>query len=480
MAEASGDDAHVLGSRYAEVSHRFDTLGGFSYQVQAKAILLGLGFEETELDKPVQSLSGGQKTRAALARLLLLAPDVLLLDEPTNHLDIQATDWLETFLREKYQGAALIVSHDRYFLDRVVSKVMEIEDGIVSTYPGNYSAFARLKAERIEEQRKLFQQQKKEIARLEEAIQTLFSHRKFSRRDSKVKELERIEKVDRVRDQRTISAHLSTAARSGREVLRLSGLAKSYPGQDLFSGLDLVALRGRKIGIVGPNGSGKTTLLKIIADREAADAGEVAFGHRVQPVYFAQEFDHLVPTRTVLEELLADADLTSMQARDLLAQFLFIGDDAFKKVEVLSGGELCRLALAKVVANAPNLLLLDEPTNHLDIRSREALEDALRAFTGTILVASHDRYLLDAIPRRYWRSRTAAGERSSETTRAIGRRSWRRQCPLRQMGRVPLSSRRNRALYRLSARRRGFCAISTNSSGRWRRRSRGWKPAPRS
>ncbi len=397
LHHSTGKEAQIIGNKYAEVSHRFDNLGGFNYQVQAKAILLGLGFDEEELNKPVQSLSGGQKTRAALARLLLLSPDVLLLDEPTNHLDIQATDWLQTFLQEKHQGAALIVSHDRYFLDRVVSKVVEIEDGILSTYPGNYSAFAGLKAEKTEEQRKLFQLQKKEIARLEAAIQTLFSHRKFSRRDSKVKELERVERLGRVKDQRTINARLSAGVRSGREVLRISGLAKGYPGKTLFSGLDLALLRGRKLGIVGPNGSGKTTLLKIIAERETADAGEITLGHKVQPVYFAQEFDHLDPNRSVIEELLADADIASKQARDLLAQFLFIADDAFKKVEVLSGGELCRLALAKVVANSPNLLLLDEPTNHLDIRSREALETALRAFNGTVLVASHDRYLLDAI-----------------------------------------------------------------------------------
>jgi len=397
MASATGERAHALGTQYAEVSHRFDGLHGFDYSQRAKAILLGLGFDESEFDKPVRTLSGGQKTRAALARLLLLAPDMLLLDEPTNHLDIRACEWLSEFLTNRYSGAALIVSHDRYFLDGIVTKVVEIENGTAATYPGNYSQFAHLKAARIEEQRKVYKQQQKEIKRIEEAIQTLFSDRKFSRRDSKVKQLERIQRVVSVTEQRSVSAKFTQAIRSGREVVRLSKLAKGYPGKTLFDDLSATVERGRKIGIVGPNGSGKTTLLKILAGRVEADGGEVIFGHNVFPVYFAQEFDHLVKSRSVLEELLADNDLTPGQARNLLAQFLFMGDDAFKPVDVLSGGELCRLALAKVLAQSPNLLLLDEPTNHLDIRSREALEDALRAYDGTVLVASHDRYLLDTV-----------------------------------------------------------------------------------
>ncbi|OFX13739.1 MAG: hypothetical protein A2Z18_10680 [Armatimonadetes bacterium RBG_16_58_9] len=397
MAQAPPKEAHALGSRFAEISHTFDTQHGFDYQVQARAALIGLGFDESDFNKPVRALSGGQKTRAALARLLLSSPDVLLLDEPTNHLDIQACEWLQEFFQSRYQGAALIVSHDRYFLDQVASRVLELEDGAVCSYKGNYSAYARLKSAKIEQQQRLYKEQQKEVARIETALQTLFSDRKFSRRDSKLKQLERMNRVEADRDRKTIKATLRTAIRSGREVLTLRDLAKSYPEHHLFAGVDFVVERGQKIGIVGPNGSGKTTLLKIIAERVTPDVGKVSFGHNVRPVYFAQEFDHLVPSRTVLEELLADADMTSKEARDLLARFLFMGDDAFKKVEVLSGGELCRLALAKVLATRPNLLLLDEPTNHLDIRSREALEDALKLFDGTVLAASHDRYLLDAI-----------------------------------------------------------------------------------
>ena len=397
IASAAGDQAGALGARYAEVSHQFDSLHGFDYSTRAKAILLGLGFEEVELDKPVRTLSGGQKTRAALARLLLLSPDILLLDEPTNHLDIRACDWLQDFLNNRYNGAALIVSHDRYFMDGVVSRVLEMESGALSSYPGNYSNFAKLKAERIEEQRKVYKEQQKEIKRIEDAIQTLFSDRKFSRRDSKVRQLERVQRVGLASKQRTMSAHFTHAIRSGREVVRFSKLTKGYPGKMLFNDLDFMIERGRKVGIVGPNGSGKSTLLKILAGLLLQDSGEVILGHNVQPVYFAQEFDHLVKSRSVLEELLADCDISSSQARNLLAQFLFMGDDSFKLVEVLSGGEMCRLALAKLLAQSPNLLLLDEPTNHLDIRSREALEDALRAYDGTVIVASHDRYLLDAI-----------------------------------------------------------------------------------
>lgn len=397
VVEASGDEANGLGARYAEVSHTFDTLNGFDYQAKARAILQGLGFDDSEFDKPVHALSGGQKTRAALARLLLLSPDILVLDEPTNHLDIRACEWLQDFLQTRYQGAVLIVSHDRYFMDQVVSKVFELENGVIIAYPGNYSAFAHQKAEKIEEMRKAYKVQKKEIARIEQAIQTLFSDRKFSRRDSKIKQLERIHRIGLPDDQKTVKVNFSSAVRSGRDVVRLSKLTKSYPGKQLFSNASFTVERGQKIGIVGPNGSGKTTLLKIMADRELPDSGEVIFGHNVQPVYFAQEFDHLVPSRTVIEELLADADISSKEARDMLAQFLFLGDDAFKKVEVLSGGEMCRLALAKVLSTSPNLLLLDEPTNHLDIASREALESALQSFSGTVMVASHDRYLLNAI-----------------------------------------------------------------------------------
>jgi len=386
-----------LGERYAELSHRYDTLGGFQAEAEAKGILAGLGFTQEDLEKRISTLSGGQKTRAALAKLLLQSPDLLLLDEPTNHLDIDSCEWLQEFLTTRFTGAAVIVSHDRYFMDKVVSRVIELDSGTVESYPGSYAAFADSKTARLAEKERLFKAQKKEIERLEAAIQTLFSHRKFSRRDSKVKQLERLERVDKAHASQTVSISIPPAARGGREVVRLLGVSKSYGSKSLFSDVDYVFERGWKTGVVGPNGSGKTTLLKIVADMEAADTGRSELGFNIKPVYFAQEFDHLDTQRTVLEELLADADISSKQARDLLARFLFLGDDAFKRVEVLSGGEKCRLALAKVLAVGPNLLLLDEPTNHLDIASREALEHALREYHGTAIIASHDRYLLDRV-----------------------------------------------------------------------------------
>ncbi|MFQ3549203.1 MAG: ABC-F family ATP-binding cassette domain-containing protein [Armatimonadota bacterium] len=397
IASANHEDAEKLAVKLSDLNHLFADYGGYDYEVQAKVILLGLGFNESDFDKPLNQFSGGQKTRAALARLLLMSPDILLLDEPTNHLDITACEWLQEFLNERFQGSAIIVSHDRYFMDAVVNKIVELENGLVNIYPGNYTSYSKFKAQKVEEQKKQYKAQQKEIARLESAIQTLFSHRKFSRRDSKVKQLEKIEKISNISQKKTIKANLQAGNRSGRNVVKLESLSKSYPDKNLFADVKYIFERGTKTGIIGPNGSGKTTLLKIIAGMLTPDEGEVIMGHNVNYVYFAQEFDHIDQNNSVLEELLAESDISSKEARDLLAEFLFMGDDAFKPVAVLSGGEMCRLALAKVMAENPNLLLLDEPTNHLDISSREALEDSIKLYKGTVITASHDRYFLDAV-----------------------------------------------------------------------------------
>ncbi len=384
-------------TEYADLTHKFEDIGGFELQAGAMTILAGLGFDESDLYKPVQLLSGGQKVRAALSRLLLESPLLLLLDEPTNHLDIQVCEWLQDYIANRYQGTALIVSHDRYFLDRVVTRVIEMDNGVIVSWPGAYTAYAAAKEARLEEQRKLYKTQQKEIARIEEAIQTLFSHRKFTRRDSKVKQLEKIQRVKVSGPQKSISAGFKAADRSGAMVLKLDELSKGFGEKKLFDSVDYVMDRGKKVGVVGPNGSGKTTLLKIIAGLENPDSGHVEIGHKVSFVYFAQEFAGLTPDNSVIDELLSDSEITAQQARDLLAQFLFMGDDAFKPVHVLSGGEKCRLALAKAIAGAPNLLILDEPTNHLDIASRETLENALLEFNGSVITASHDRYLLDRV-----------------------------------------------------------------------------------
>lgn len=392
-----GDAPVEAAHRYAEQAAHLHALGGDDLRARAEAYLGALGFDQRDLETPCPALSGGQRTRVALVRLLLQSPDILLLDEPTNHVDIQGCEWLQEFLCERFPGAAIIVSHDRYFLDAVVSRVLEMSPAGVDSYTGNYSAYAAGRAERDAQRRKQYELQQREIARIEQAIQQLFSQRKFSLRDSKVKQLERIQRVQRVSRQRTMAPHMESVMRSGREVLVLDALGHAFGSLRLFANVNYVLERGRKIGIVGPNGSGKSTFLRICAGLLEPGQGSVIPGVKVQPVYFAQQFEHLDSRATVLEELLKDADLDAHQARDLLGRMLFSGDDVFKRVEVLSGGELCRLALAKVLAARPNLLLLDEPTNHLDIASREALEEALKRSDATMLIASHDRYLLDAV-----------------------------------------------------------------------------------
>ncbi|MHB1461238.1 MAG: ABC-F family ATP-binding cassette domain-containing protein [Armatimonadota bacterium] len=400
LGHATTAEAIELGSRYADLSHQFEAIEGYSLKAQAAQYLDALGFSEAELQQETESLSGGQKTRASLARLLLQSPDLLLLDEPTNHLDIEGCEWLQSFLLERYSGAALIVSHDRYFMDAVVSRVIELDAGEAVSYSGNYTLFAVLKAKRREEQAKLYSLQQREIARIEASVQKLFSHRKFSRRDSKLKELERIKKVAKTSSSKQMHADLGETMRSGREVIRVAELSKGFGEKELFQDMDFILERGQKVALVGPNGSGKSTFLKVVAGLIEADSGEVEMGMRVNAVYFAQQFEHLDPNLEVIEELLMDANLTANESRDLLARFLFMGDDVFKRVSSLSGGELCRLALAKLLAQRPNLLLLDEPTNHLDILSREALENAIRKFDGAVMIASHDRYLLDAVVDR--------------------------------------------------------------------------------
>ncbi|MBP5274925.1 MAG: ABC-F family ATP-binding cassette domain-containing protein, partial [Abditibacteriota bacterium] len=388
-------DSNAAAAGYGDAVHEFEALGGFSRLEEAKKVLSMLGFLPGELELMPGHLSGGQKTRAHLARLLLGDHDVLLLDEPTNHLDTEACERFVDFLNNQFSGAALIISHDRYFLDQTVSSVLSLDKGVLKEYKGNYTDFRNKKTAEEEALARSAKEQKKVVERMEQAIQTLFSHRNFSARDSMVKKLGRVKEIAESSAAKRMTVRISSDKRSGREVLKIEGLSKAFGEKKLFDNVCCVIERGTRTGIVGPNGSGKSTFIKIISGAETADSGALTFGVNVKMAYFAQEFDHLSPSRTVLEELLEDTDISSSEARKLLGQFLFSGDDAFKTVEQLSGGEKCRLSLAKIMAEKPNFLLLDEPTNHLDTASCEILEKAVREYDGTVLAVSHDRYFLE-------------------------------------------------------------------------------------
>ncbi len=400
MGAAGDDEMEALLAEYGEVQHEFDRLGGYAFEAEVKSTLSGLGLGPEHWEKPVSVLSGGQKTRAALSKLLLQKPDVLLLDEPTNHLDIEACEWLEEFL-QGFSGAVLVVSHDRYFLDRVVSKVVDLHEGFTRSYAGNYTAYARQKEELLRQQAENYERQQAEIARLEDFIARYHAgqrHREAKSREKRLEKMTRIRKPKLESDK--IRVKLDAGSTSGHIVLDLQEVGKGFDGKPLFTGLNLLVENGDRIGLVGPNGAGKTTLLRMIVGDEEPSVGTMSIGYGVEIGYFAQDLAGLDPENTVLEELLESADMTPGEARNLLARFLFKGDDVFKSVSKLSGGERNRLVLAKLMLQKPNLLLLDEPTNHLDIDSRQALDQALKDFNGTVILTSHDRYLLNSVATR--------------------------------------------------------------------------------
>ncbi|MFL6212247.1 MAG: ribosomal protection-like ABC-F family protein [Pyrinomonadaceae bacterium] len=398
MAEAP-DDLDAVLERYSDLQHEFEREGGFEYAARAEAILQGLGFARETWTLEVEKLSGGQQNRLGLARLLLAEPDVLLLDEPTNHLDVAGVEWLEEFLAT-YASAYVIISHDRYFLDRTCRRIIEVENGKAVSYAGNYSAFLVERAERREAQRRAYENQQQLIAKTEEFIRRNLAGQKTKQAKSRRKMLEKLERVDAVRhDQSAGNFQLKGVERTGNQALIVKDLAVGYPALTLATDITLTLARGEALGIIGPNGSGKTTFIKTLLNKLPPLAGEARWGTKVQVGYYAQQLDDLDDRNEVIMELrrVAPSTVTAGELRSFLAQFLFTGDDVYKHVIDLSGGEKGRLALAKLIYSRVNVLVLDEPTNHLDIPSREALEEALDAYDGTIITISHDRYFLDRI-----------------------------------------------------------------------------------
>ncbi len=398
MADA-GDDLEKVLSRYSDLQHQFEREGGFEYSAKAEAILQGLGFDRETWQLETEKLSGGQQNRLGLARLLLSEPDVLLLDEPTNHLDVGAVEWLEEFL-QTYASAFVIISHDRYFLDRACRSIIEIENGRATSYSGNYSNYLVEREERREIQQRAFDNQQRLIAKTEDFIRRNLAGQKTKQAKSRRNMLERLDRVEAVRaDQASGDFRLQEIERAGTHVLTVTEAAIGYPNKILAGDISLILRRGECLGIIGPNGSGKTSFLRTILGKISPLAGEVLWGAKVEIGYYAQQLEDLDDRNEIIMELrrVAPANATAGELRSFLAKFLFFGDDVYKHVRDLSGGEKGRLALAKLIYSRVNVLLLDEPTNHLDIPSREALEAALDAYEGTIITISHDRYFLDRL-----------------------------------------------------------------------------------
>ena len=399
MKHEQGERLEELMNTYTRLSHTFELENGYAYRSEVVGVLKGLGFEPEEFDKKVSTLSGGQKTRVALGRLLLTKPDVILLDEPTNHLDMESIAWLEGYLLN-YSGAVFIVSHDRYFLDRVVTKIVEIDAGKVTTFEGNYSAYSQKKAMLREAAYHAWMNQQQEIRHQEEVIAKLksFNREKSIRRaESREKMLDKMEVLEKPSEVRAdMRIRLEPRVTSGNDVLRVSNLSKSFPGQPLFSDLNFEIRRGERVAIIGNNGTGKTTILKILNGVVAPDGGQIELGTKVQIGYYDQEHQVLHMDKTIFQEISDTYPyLTNTEIRNVLAAFLFTEDDVFQPIHTLSGGERGRISLAKLMLSNANFLILDEPTNHLDIVSKEILEQALRDYTGTVLYVSHDRYFIN-------------------------------------------------------------------------------------
>ena len=404
MKHCEGTQLEEIMDRYTRMTHDFEVRGGLLYKSELTGVLKGLSFLDEDFDKQISTLSGGQKTRVSLAKLLLQSPDLIILDEPTNHLDIASISWLETYLRS-YKGAVLIVSHDRYFLDRVVTKVIAIENGLVRSYAGNYSDYAAKAAMLRKAAVNAYLKQQEEIHHQQQVIDKLKSFNRaksIKRAESREKMLDKMELLEKpieIRDDMHLK--LTPQIISGNDVLSIEDLSKHFGSLTLFEHVDIEIKRGEHVAIIGDNGTGKTTLLKIINELESMDSGQIRLGSKVEIGYYDQEHHVLHSEKTLFDEISDDyPTLTNTQIRNTLAAFLFTGDDVFKKISELSGGERGRVSLAKLMLSNANFLILDEPTNHLDITSKEILEQALNDYEGTVLYVSHDRYFVNQTATR--------------------------------------------------------------------------------
>lgn len=404
MNHASGEELEHLIAKSDTLRHRFELAGGYTYHSELIGVLKGLGFTEEEFNKPVSALSGGERTRVALGKMLLTSPDLIILDEPTNHLDMKAIRWLEGYL-SGYRGAVIIVAHDRYFLDRIVTKVVEIRQHKSTVYQGNYSQFSEKKQALLDTQIKQYLNQQAEIKHQEAVIAKLKSfnrEKSVKRAESREKQLDKIERLDKPVEENTrMNLLFSPRIQSGNDVLSIEHLSKAFDSEILFTDISFELKRGERVAIIGDNGSGKTTILKIINDLVKADAGTIRLGTNVEIGYYDQAHQVLHAEKTIFEELQDDyPSMTNTEIRNILAAFLFTDDDVFKQISKLSGGERGRVSLAKLMLSDANLLILDEPTNHLDIDSKEILERAVNHFEGTVLYVSHDRYFINRTATR--------------------------------------------------------------------------------